>query len=62
MKIKVIPAPLVKADWEEDKHPRADDGKFGSKTGGGADTDKPKGAVSHVKTGSQTHKIPPSAK
>jgi hypothetical protein len=27
---------LAKADWEEDKHPRAEDGKFGSKTGAAA--------------------------
>ena len=34
-------APLAKADWEEDKHPRADNGEFGSGTGGGAGGDAP---------------------
>jgi len=34
---------LVKAEWEEDKHPRADDGKFGDKGAGSGEKEKPKG-------------------
>jgi hypothetical protein len=33
---KMIKVRLAKADWEEDKHPRAADGKFGSGSGSGS--------------------------
>ena len=56
---------FAKADWEEEKHPRAKDGKFGAK-GKGKDKkeDKPepkeKPITHHAKTDTQTHNIPAS--
>jgi hypothetical protein len=43
-------AGLAKGEFKEEDHPRAEDGKFGAKTGGGV--------THHAKTGTQTHKIP----
>jgi hypothetical protein len=45
---QLSPASLVKAQWSESDHPRADDGKFGSGGGGGSQAEeKPQETKSH---------------
>lgn len=57
---KVMPGKiLVKADWQEDKHPRADNGEFGAGSGGGGTATPPaKPKLSPFEPAGTKHKNP----